>query len=291
MPENEVAANVLGTAGAVLWSIQLIPQIVVNYRRHHARGLQSSMMVLWACAGIPLGAYNISSNFNVALQVQPQILTFLSLVTFAQVKYYKKSWSHARSLLTLLAACALLGSIEVGLVFALERAHSRSLSWPATLMAVLAALLLALGVARHYVDIWQHRAVRGISLLFVVLDAGGDLTSLLSLFFESEFEPLGCVIYAVELGMWVGILALAAWYHFFPSERALAAEASERAEEAAAERAEEEERSERERAGEERRARARGEPAHVPMVPLTLVSSSRSSAVSVFQTASSAMAR
>lgn len=62
--------------------------------------------------------------------------------------------------------------------------------------------------------------------------------------------------------MWTGILALAAWYHFFPSKRALAAEASERAEEAAAERAEEQERSERERAEEERRARARGEPAH-----------------------------
>lgn len=33
--------------------------------------------------------YNISKNFNLALQIQPQVLTFLSLVTFAQVKYYK----------------------------------------------------------------------------------------------------------------------------------------------------------------------------------------------------------
>lgn len=39
-----VVANVLGTLGAVFWSIQLIPQIAVNYRRHNATGLQPSMV-------------------------------------------------------------------------------------------------------------------------------------------------------------------------------------------------------------------------------------------------------
>lgn len=99
-----IAANVLGTFGAVCWSIQanffhlivtssltqaqLIPQIIINYRRHHTVGLQQSMMLLWACAGVPLGAYNIASEFNIALQVQPQILTVLSLITWGQCFYY-----------------------------------------------------------------------------------------------------------------------------------------------------------------------------------------------------------
>jgi len=46
------------------------------------------MMLLWACAGVPLGAYNISSNFNIALLIQPQILTVLSLITWGQCFYY-----------------------------------------------------------------------------------------------------------------------------------------------------------------------------------------------------------
>jgi uncharacterized protein with PQ loop repeat len=83
-----IAANVLGTIGAVCWSIQLIPQIIINYRRHNTIGLQRSMMLLWACAGVPLGAYNISNNFNIALRVQPQILTVLSLITWGQCFYY-----------------------------------------------------------------------------------------------------------------------------------------------------------------------------------------------------------
>lgn len=48
------------------------------------------MMMFWAWAGVPLGVYNIVSGFNVALQVQPQILAFLSLTTWIQVYYYEK---------------------------------------------------------------------------------------------------------------------------------------------------------------------------------------------------------
>jgi hypothetical protein len=63
--ENQVAATVFAVAGAVssfvetscraldtevltkqvCWSIQLIPQIIVNYRRHHARGNSVQAMI------------------------------------------------------------------------------------------------------------------------------------------------------------------------------------------------------------------------------------------------------
>jgi hypothetical protein len=48
------------------------------------------MMLLWASAGVPLGVYNIVEEFNIALQIQPQILTTLSLITWAQCLYYEK---------------------------------------------------------------------------------------------------------------------------------------------------------------------------------------------------------
>lgn len=47
--------------------------------------------------------------------------------------------------------------------------------------AVLAAVLLSLGVLRHYWDIYEERTVRGISWGFVFLDALGDLASLLAI--------------------------------------------------------------------------------------------------------------
>lgn len=59
-------------------------------------------------------------------------------------------------------------------------------------MAVLSAVLLALGVGWHYVDIYRTRTVRGISFLFVAIDAAGDLFSLLSLGMSSYLMVLSC---------------------------------------------------------------------------------------------------
>lgn len=175
-----------------------MPQIIVNYRRHDTEGLQPSMMLLWAAAGVPLGVYNIVEEQNIALRIQPQILSFLSLVTWAQCFYYGRVrvlpcpnsiffWSNQiqkRSIIACIAAVVpllgLLGGIEVALVFALRAAKDRDLEWPLILMAVLSACLLAAGVLRHYYDIYVHRTVRGISFIFVGIDAAGDLFSLVS---------------------------------------------------------------------------------------------------------------
>lgn len=48
------------------------------------------MMMLWAWAGVPLGVYNIAEKYNVALRIQPQLLTLLSLVTWIQCYYYER---------------------------------------------------------------------------------------------------------------------------------------------------------------------------------------------------------
>ena len=74
----------------------------------------------------------------------------------------------------------LLGGIEAGLIFALQAAKSHGLEWPLIVTAVLSACLLAAGVLRHYWDIYVHHTVRGISFIFVGIDAAGDLFSILS---------------------------------------------------------------------------------------------------------------
>jgi hypothetical protein len=47
-------------------------------------------------------------------------------------------------------------------------------------MGVLSAILLSAGVLCHYYDIYIHRTVRGISFIFVGIDAAGDIFSLAS---------------------------------------------------------------------------------------------------------------
>ncbi|KAH9861857.1 hypothetical protein J1614_011610 [Plenodomus biglobosus] len=211
-----VAANVLGTLGAVCWSIQLIPQIVINYRRHNAAGLQPTMMMLWAWAGVPLGVYNIVENYNIALRIQPQILTLLSLVTWIQCYYYERRWSVLRSLAVVVPVACIMGAVQAGLIIAVRHAMQRDVHWPSILMAVASAALLAAGVLRHYVDVYLYRTVRGISFIFVGIDALGDVFSLVSVVFQPKLDVLGMVIYGTELLLWIGIFICGAHYNLRP---------------------------------------------------------------------------
>lgn len=165
------------------------------------------MMLLWACAGIPLGIYNIVENFNVALKIQPQILTALSLLTWVQCKYYGNQWPLTKSVSIVMPVAAVMGGVECGLVFALRRAKDSHTEWPITFMAVLSTCFLCAGVLRHYWDIYKERTVRGISFIFVAIDAMGDLTSLISVFFQPKLDILGMVIYGSELVLWLGVFA------------------------------------------------------------------------------------
>ena len=110
----------------------------------------------------------------------------------------------------------LMGGVEAGLVFGLRRAKEDGVSWPVTLMAVLAAVLLCAGVGRHYWDIWKMRTVRGISFLFVGIDALGDLTSLISVLFQPKRDVVGMVIYGSELALWLGVFACGGYFNFRP---------------------------------------------------------------------------
>ncbi|KAJ9648827.1 hypothetical protein H2199_000740 [Coniosporium tulheliwenetii] len=195
---------------------QLIPQIVINYRRHNTIGLQPSMMMLWAWAGVPLGVYNIVEDFNIALRIQPQILTLLSLITWIQCFYYEKHWSVLHALAVVVPVALVMGGIQAAVIIGLRIAKSRHVQWPITLMAVLAAALLAAGVLRHYWDIYVHRTVRGISFIFVAIDAAGDLFSLISVFFQPKLDILGMFIYGTELILWIGVFACGGYYNLLP---------------------------------------------------------------------------
>jgi len=110
--------------------------------------------------------------------------------------------------MTLVPLALLLAGIEVGGVFGLKKPVREGIEWPAILMASLSAAFLCAGVLRHYWDIYVFRTVRGISFIFVGLDAAGDLFSLLSLFFTTELNVLGIIIYSSELALWSGVFIL-----------------------------------------------------------------------------------
>lgn len=127
-----------------------------------------------------------------------------------------QKWSVLRSLALVVPVACIMGGIQAALIIALRIAQDRNIQWPLILMAVLSAALLAAGVLRHYLDIYVHRTVRGISFLFVGIDAAGDLFSLASVLFQQQLDVLGLVIYGTELILWVGVFACGGYYNLLP---------------------------------------------------------------------------
>ena len=109
-----------------------------------------------------------------------------------------------------------MAGIQAALIVGLRILKNRHVEWPMTLMAVLSAVLLGAGVLRHYWDIWVHRTVRGISFLFVGIDAAGDVFSLVSILCQPTLDILGIVIYATEFVLWCGIFLCGGYYNFIP---------------------------------------------------------------------------
>jgi len=220
--DQAAVSSTFGTLGAVCWCIQLLPQIWLNYRRHSAAGLSPAFMLFWASAGVPLGVYNIVASLPLALQIQPQILSCLSLVTWMQCYYYQRRWSVGRAVAVGTAVACVLGGLEMGLVWAVRVGVGRGVQAPLTLMAVLAAVFLALGVLEQYVAIIRHRSAEGVSFLFCGLDALGDLTSIVAVVYGTRLNVVGLVAYAVELGLWMGVFALGGWFRLRPWVKAWA---------------------------------------------------------------------
>lgn len=70
MKENHAAENALGTIGAILWMVQILPQIIKSHREKTTKGLSASLMFIWALASLFLGAYIVAQKLSIPLQVQ-----------------------------------------------------------------------------------------------------------------------------------------------------------------------------------------------------------------------------
>jgi hypothetical protein len=174
-----------------------------------------------------------------------------------------QGWSKTKCLAVTGVIGVLFGGIEVALVEALrvytqstfrtsdrsmltlnQAGQKRNLQWPVILMGVLSTVLLSAGVLRHYFDIYVHRTVRGISFVFVGIDAAGDVFSLVSVcksaeslaavqalisysVFQSRLDILGLVIYSTEFILWCGVFACGGYFNLLPWIKSRAQNVSE----------------------------------------------------------------
>lgn len=202
--------TILSTIGTVLWSVQLIPQIIYNYRRKNCEGLPPIMLFLWAACGVPFSIYLCSTNSAIALQVQPQLFTFLCFVTWMQSLYYPPIQISKKKIYTL-GAIFLVVSLALELAFIIPLKHlymTKNVQWPPIIFGAIASALLALGLIPPYFELAKRQGrVVGINFIFLLMDFSGAVFSALSVAVGGEVDIMGVVLYGIvgvlELGIFI----------------------------------------------------------------------------------------
>ncbi|KAK3906600.1 hypothetical protein C8A05DRAFT_11673, partial [Staphylotrichum tortipilum] len=186
----------------------LIPQIWTNWRTKKTDGLPGLMMFLWALCGVPFGVYAIAQNFNIPIQVQPQIFMVLCLISWAQILRYHWKWPAWKASLVAVVVAAVFAGVEAALILTLTPIYNRGNEVPVTVVGIIAAIFLAAGLLPPYGEIWKRRGrVIGINWIFLAMDWSGAFFSLLALVVQNTFDVLGGVLYIICCLLELGIFA------------------------------------------------------------------------------------
>jgi hypothetical protein len=207
-PKITTASNVLGTIGTVLWCVQLVPQIVYNWRRKSCEGLPHWMMFLWAASGVPFAVYFIVQQANIPVQVQPHVFMALCLLCWSQCLIYPPiKMRKLKAMVLVICVVVAFAGIEAGCIVPFRNLYREGVHWPVTMIGIIAAVLIAVGLLPPYFELYKRGGqVVGINFIFLVVDSSGALFSLLSLVTQGgPLDVLGCVSYIAILAMEVGI--------------------------------------------------------------------------------------
>ncbi|KAL2128887.1 hypothetical protein VTI74DRAFT_8508 [Chaetomium olivicolor] len=191
-----------------LWCVQLVPQIWTNWRTKKTTGLPGLMMFLWALCGLPFGVYAVAQNFNIPIQVQPQIFMVLCLVAWAQILLYGKKWPAWKATLMAFVVAAVFAGVEAALILTLTPIYNAGNETPIMIVGIIAAVLLAAGLLPPYGELWKRRGrVVGINWVFLAMDWSGAFFSLMALVAQNTFDLVGGIVYIACCVLEIGIFS------------------------------------------------------------------------------------
>ena len=143
MVVNSTVENVLATIGAVLWCIQLLPQIWKSWKTKSTSGLSPWLMLTWTVSMGFLATYNITQRLSIPLHVQPElcgrllacrliirrpmqrnpllsIKGLLCAISWVQCLYYDRGVRKVRCIVLIAAFCCISAAAQTGCIFALR---------------------------------------------------------------------------------------------------------------------------------------------------------------------------
>lgn len=201
-------ANVLATIGTVCWCVQLIPQIIHNYRTKNTEGFPELMVVLWCLCAPFFAVFVVVEEASIPIMLQPHLFGLFCTVVYVQVMHYPPISRPKRQIILRAGSFLLFWTcLEVGCVPPLRIVYNRGTTWPTLIFGILASILIAVGLIPPYFELWKRNGrVVGINFLFLLVDLSGAVFSLASLAVDpADLDIMGLVLYTICATLEVGI--------------------------------------------------------------------------------------
>lgn len=205
---SEKASNACGIAGTICFCIQLIPQIIYQYRRRNCEGLPPIMMFLWVISSTPFSIYFCISTPNIILQIQPHLFMLFCSISYIQTLYYPPVQMNRLKICIIMATIILVDAgMEIGFILWLKPLYEKGTTWPDLIFGILAAVLLAVGLLPPYFELAKRQGrVVGINFWFLFVDSLGAYLSIISVV-VGTMDVVGIILYCIIAFMELGIFS------------------------------------------------------------------------------------
>ena len=201
-------SNVLATIGTVCWCIQLIPQLVYNYRRKNTEGFPELMALLWFMCAPFFAVFVVVEDASIPIMIQPHLFGFFCWLLYIQIMYYPPVQRPKKQIIIRAGSLAVfMMALEVGCIIPLRKLYMQGTTFPALIFGIIASIFLAIGLIPPYFELAKRDGrVVGINFLFLLVDYSGAVFSLASLAVDTEkLDIMGLVLYVICAALESGI--------------------------------------------------------------------------------------
>ncbi|KYQ88677.1 hypothetical protein DLAC_10859 [Tieghemostelium lacteum] len=193
--ENKVLSNLFGIAGTIIWSVQLIPQIRLNYQRQSTKGVSLLCFSSWYICGLILSTYLIFSRQTPSLIIQITLFSIFCAIIVFQSLFYERKYPLKKLMFTVGSCLIVSITLAIGIYEMMNvlKGHDSL----ALISAILSSSFMIIGFFPQIYEIYQSKSSEGLSKIFVVMDFFGGVASILSLVFHVPFDYLAFATYLI----------------------------------------------------------------------------------------------
>ena len=220
------ASSIVAVFALILWSFQLAPQAILNYRRQSTDGLSPLLLLSWSLASSFTAVNNITTQLSPLFIIQPNLFLVFSLTCYTQCFYYPSAPATVVTTTAVDATSTIPGApsqprptplraaahgtvallvclaIQLAVSLPLLPHHPAPSSTPLLIINLLSLLLFLLAFLPQYSTLLHNpSAASSVSLLFLAIDMTGAVLSIVALALTGGFEVVEAVSY---IGVFVG---------------------------------------------------------------------------------------